>query len=130
MAGANPIGAVRDIAASVLDLLKTRLELAALELAEEKSRLLSTALYALAGLLLMMLGLLMFSFLLVIFFWDTEYRLWAIGGAGLVYGVVGLLLLLSARNKVVNAPVPFDETLAELQRDRDMLAVLRGDEGV
>ncbi len=129
MANGNPIGAVRDIAASVLDLFKTRFELAALELAEEKSRLLSTVLYALAGLLLLMLALLMFSFLLVIFFWDTEYRLWAIAGAGLIYGVIGLLLLLSARNKIVGAPVPFDETLAELQRDRDMLAGLRKDEG-
>ncbi|MCK9508797.1 MAG: phage holin family protein [Pigmentiphaga sp.] len=129
MTGGNPIGAIRDIAASVLDLFKTRFELAALELAEEKSRLLSTVLYALAGLLLLMLALLMFSFLLVIFFWDTEYRLWAIGGAGLTYGVIGLLLLLSARNKIVGAPVPFDETLAELQRDRDMLAGLRRDEG-
>lgn len=129
MAGGNPIGTLRDIAASVLDLFRTRFELAALELAEEKSRLLSVALFALAGLLLLMVALLMFSFLLVIFFWDTHYRLWAIGGAGLVYAAVGVWLLLSARNKVVNAPVPFDETLAELQRDRDLLAGLRRDEG-
>lgn len=129
MAGGNPISALRDIAASVLDLFKTRLELAALELAEEKSRLISTALYALAGLLLLMLALLMFSFLLVILFWDTPYRLWAIAGAGLTYGLIGLVLLLSARNKIVNAPVPFDETLAELQRDRDLLAGLRKEEG-
>lgn len=115
---------LRALAATSVGILRTRLELVAIELAEEKSRLLSMALVALAALLCLTLGLMMFSFLVVVAFWDTEYRHLAIALVGAAYLLIGLIMLLVVRRQAVHAPIAFEETLAELQRDRDMLAAV------
>jgi uncharacterized membrane protein YqjE len=106
-------------------ILKTRLELVAIELAEEKTRLMGLLILALAGLLCLAIGLLMFSFLIVVAFWDTDHRLLSIVLVGLVYLLLGIGMLLAVRKKAIEAPIAFEETLAELERDRELLA---GDE--
>jgi uncharacterized membrane protein YqjE len=106
-------------------ILKTRLELVAIELAEEKTRLMGLLILALAGLLCLAIGLLMFSFLIVVAFWDTDHRLLSIVLVGLVYLLLGIGMLFAVRKKAIEAPIAFEETLAELERDRELLA---GDE--
>jgi uncharacterized membrane protein YqjE len=116
------MGSLRGLAATTVGIVRTRLELIGIELAEEKSRLMSMLLLALAGLLCLTLGLLMFSFLLVVLFWDTQYRLHAITIVGLVYLLVGAGMLLMVRKQAAEAPIAFEQTLMELERDRAMLA--------
>lgn len=77
---------------------------------------------ALAGLLCLTLGLLVFSFLAVVAFWDTEHRHLAIVLVGLVYLLIGVVLLLMARKQAAESPLVFEGTLAELERDREMLS--------
>ncbi len=115
---------LRALAATSVGIIRTRIELVAIELAEEKTRLMSMVLIALAALLCLTLGLLMFSLLVVVLFWDTEHRHLAISLVGLAYLLVGILLLLKVRQQAASAPMPFDETLAELERDREMLAAV------
>nr|WP_257022642.1 phage holin family protein [Pigmentiphaga litoralis] len=119
------VGSLRSLAATSVGILKTRLELVAIELAEEKTRLMGLLILALAGLLCLAIGLLMFSFLVVVAFWDTDHRLLSILLVGLVYLVLGIGMLLAVRKKAIDAPIAFEETLAELERDRELLA---GDE--
>jgi len=115
---------LRALAATSIGILRTRLELVAIELAQEKSRLLGMVLVALAALLCLTLGLMMFSFLIVVVFWDTEYRHLAIALVGAAYLLIGLIMLLMVRRQAVHAPIAFEDTLAELQHDRDMLAAV------
>ena len=79
---------------------------------------------ALAGLLCLTLALLMFSFLAVVAFWDTQHRHLAIILVGLVYLVIGAVLLLLARKQAAESPLVFEGTLAELERDREMLSAI------
>lgn len=98
-----------------------------IELAEEKTRVLGMLILALAGLLCLTLGLLMFSFLAVVAFWDTEHRHLAITVVGVVYLVIGAGLLLLVRKQAAESPIAFEETLAELERDREMLSATDDD---
>ncbi|WP_420226858.1 phage holin family protein [Pigmentiphaga litoralis] len=116
------VGSLRSLAATSVGILKTRLELVAIELAEEKTRLMGLLILALAGLLCLAIGLLMFSFLVVVAFWDTDHRLLSIVLVGLVYLLLGIGMLFAVRKKAIDAPIAFEETLAELERDRELLA--------
>jgi uncharacterized membrane protein YqjE len=114
-------GSLRALSATAIGILRTRLELLAVELAEEKNRLLSILLWSLGGLLALAMGILMLSFLVVAAFWDTNHRLTAFGVVAAVYFLAGIGALLFVRRKIANAPFTFDETLAELERDRQAL---------
>ncbi|QEI05221.1 hypothetical protein FXN63_04750 [Pigmentiphaga aceris] len=114
-------GSLRALGATVIGILRTRLELLAVELAEEKNRLLTILLWALGGLLALAMGILMLSLLVVAAFWDTPNRLTALGVVAALYFLTGVGALLFVRKKVADAPFTFDETLAELERDRQAL---------
>jgi len=122
-------GSLRALSATVIGILRTRLELLAVELAEEKNRLLAILLWALGGLLALAMGILMLSLLVVAVFWDTEHRLTALGVVAAVYFLAGVAALLTVRKKIADAPFTFDETLAELERDRQALGAV-GDNSV
>lgn len=115
-------GSLRALAATSLGIVRTRLELLGIELAEEKTRLLGMLVLALAGLLCLTLGLMTFSLLIVVMFWDTEHRLLAISLVGAFYLLLGLGMLLAVRKQTIESPIAFEETLAELERDRSMLS--------
>jgi uncharacterized membrane protein YqjE len=121
------VGSLRALAATSIGIVRTRLELLGIELAEEKTRVLGMVILALAGLLCLTLGLLMFSFLVVVAFWDTEYRHLSIVLVGLVYLIAGAVMLLLVRKQAADAPIAFEETLAELERDREMLSATDDD---
>ena len=114
-------GSLRALGATVIGILRTRLELLAVELAEEKNRLLAILLWSLGGLLALAMGILMLSLLVVAAFWDTDHRLTALGVVAALYFLSGVGALLFVRNKMANSPFAFDETLAELERDRQAL---------
>lgn len=117
-------GSLRALGATAIGILRTRLELLAVELAEEKNRLLAILLWSLGGLLALAMGILMLSLLVVAAFWDTEHRLTALGVVAALYFLTGVGALLFVRQKIANAPFTFDETLAELERDRQALGAV------
>ena len=111
---------------STLDLLRTRLELAALEFSEEseraKARLLLLVIAALFG----AVALLAASALVVLLFWDT-HRVAALTVVTLVHVAIALGAVLRLKASFDTPHTPFAQTLAELERDREWLSALASD---
>ncbi|CAB3638719.1 phage holin family protein [Paraburkholderia rhynchosiae] len=110
---------LRRIIGSVSAILQTRLELIGIELAEEKDRLLSVLFLGLAAMMLTTMALIALTALIAIAFWDT-YRWQALAGITIVYAIAGLVCALKARSGLRNAPLVFEDTIAEFEKDRDV----------
>lgn len=111
-------------AGDLVAILRTRLEIFSAELSEEKSRAMMLVGMALAGMFFLALALLVFSLWIAALFWSTEYRYWALAGLALIYCLVGLILLLCVRHRLMNDPPPFELTVEELERDARMFSTL------
>jgi uncharacterized membrane protein YqjE len=110
------------LAATSVGLLENRAELLAVELQEEKLRVIKLLAWGLGLLFLSVLavGLLTATVILLI---PEEQRVWAAAGFTLLYligAVVAVFVLKSALKKL-----PFGETLNQIRRDRDWLTSLR-----
>jgi len=110
----------RKLAGSLVAMVQTRLELASVELAEERTRLMKVGLLACFGLVFFGLALVTFTALIAILYWDT-YRLQALGVLVAIYLVLGAICLAWARSLVRHAPPLFEATLAEIDKDREIL---------
>lgn len=108
------------LAAGVLELFRTRLELASVELAEERERLKALAVLAIAGAVLATLAVATISILVVAYFWDT-YRYAAIVGLAVVYAVLAAVAFSRAAAVARQTPTPFAATIAEFEKDRAAL---------
>ena len=113
------------VASSLVGLMRTRLELLALEAAGEKSRLLKLLGMAFAALLFLTLAVLVFTITVAVAFWPTEDRYLALGLLAAFYLVVGVALLLVVRHGLLYGPPPFAATLEELGRDAELLERVR-----
>jgi len=107
--------------AAAVEFLHTRVDLAGLELAEERER--AKLQFLLAGVAAMFLAfaVLCASALVVVVFWDT-HRVAAIAGVTILHLVIGGMALQRLRAHQRSTPRPFTATLAELERDRQWLA--------
>ena len=114
-------GALGQFGASLVGLVHTRVELAALELGETRERTVEAFVLVLVAVLFLAFAVLAASAVVVVLFWDT-YRIAALCGVTLVYLLIGLLALwrLTLRRRG-DRPL-FAGTLAELERDRAWLA--------
>ena len=123
--GAPPSGlkaAASTAASSALNLLRTRLELASIEWAEERERLLTRLGLLFAALLLFILGVLGLCVLAVVYFWDTTAREAAVLVPTALCIVTGLLLYYLSRRVGQRGALPFAATLAEFDKDRAALS--------
>jgi uncharacterized membrane protein YqjE len=111
---------VGNLAATLIGIAHTRLELLTTELQEEIQRaahvLLWAALALLAGMLAMFLG----ALTIILYFWETHRVLAAliITGVFVAVAVIAIGVLFS---KLHGKPPILDATLNELARDRDQL---------
>lgn len=108
--------AVGRIAASVLDMAHTRLELATLEVQEEWQRMLG---YLAATLMAVLLGagaLMLAALFVILLFWDS-YRLAAVGAMAALFALAGATVWLKARASFSARPPLLSATLAELRND-------------
>ena len=118
--------ALARLAESLVAALRTRAELASVELAAERERLvLRVALLAGGSVALAFAALFAGAFVIVLF-WDT-HRLAAIAGVAIVHAAAGGFLVSKARSLGRDAPAPFAATLAELEKDRARIAGVVGD---
>jgi uncharacterized membrane protein YqjE len=113
------------VASDIVAMLRTRVELFSAEVAEQKHRLFTMAAMLLAAGLFLLLAIVVASFLVIAFFWTTEYRYWAIGLLSLAYAATGLMLIWTVCRRVKAEPAPFTATLEELHRDLVVLGQLR-----
>jgi uncharacterized membrane protein YqjE len=122
------IGDVRGIASTGLRAIRTRLELAAIELSEEKAWAVRFLVVAVAGLYLVTFGLLLAIFALVL--WASEANrpaiLAACAAVFLLLGGGGIAYLASASKK--RQPF-FKETIAVLKGDEQALRHAAGATG-
>lgn len=108
------------ISATALSALHTRAELATVEFVEERDRSLARLTLVLIGAVAFTFALLAATTLLVVVFWD-DHRLAVLAVVTLVYGLIGALAMWRLAERRRLEPTPFEQTLAELERDRAWL---------
>ena len=109
-------GALAQLAASALALLRTRIELASVEFAEARERIKSMAVLAAVGAVLALFALLFTSLFVIVCFWEAN-RIAAVGGVALFYIVVAAVTFLRLRKISREATNPFAASLEELEHD-------------
>jgi uncharacterized membrane protein YqjE len=116
------LAAAGRIAATVVAMVGTRLELAAVEFQEDARRLLGYLAWTLLAVFLACSALLFVALFVIVLFWDT-FRLQAVAGVAILFGLGAGVILMRVRAGL-NAQAPlFASTLAELRSD---VAYLRG----
>lgn len=110
------IGNVRRVVRTLLAILSTRLELLGVEVAEQGARIGALMALGVVALLFSIFAIGLFSFGVAVLFWDS-YRLTAIFGLALLYGLIVAVAVLRIRARINEHPAPFAATVAELKAD-------------
>lgn len=100
-------------------MLQNRIELFAVELQEEKCRLIEAILWASAAVVLGMMSLTLLTFVIVIWFWDSA-RLAVLLALGGVY-LLGTIVAWRGLRARLRRTTAFSGTLDEIKRDRACL---------
>jgi uncharacterized membrane protein YqjE len=108
---------------------QARLELAGIELADERDRLIRIAAFGLLGAFALAVSLVALTILVAVVFWDGA-RLPALIAITLVWMGLGLGALWRAKDLARVSSPPMALTLAELRRDLEALRKAVGGEGL
>ncbi|HYM48542.1 MAG TPA: phage holin family protein [Burkholderiaceae bacterium] len=115
------IHSLRQLAISSLSYLRSRVELVALELAHEKSRLTALLVTAVMALLFTALTLVFGAFGVVAYYWDSVYRVQAIYWVTAFFTLAAAICWLVLRAKLRTKSMMFDSSLTELRKDQEAL---------
>ena len=110
------LGSLRGFADGLIGSVRDRIELFAVELQEEKHRLVQTFIWAAAAVVLALLALIFVSIALLVIFWDTARVAVAVGLA-VVYSAGFVAVVVGFKRFLARQPKPFDATLRELRED-------------
>ena len=116
------LAAAGRIAATVVAMIGTRLELAAVEFQEDARRLLGYLAWTLLAVFLAGGAFMLVALFVIVLFWD-DYRLHAIGGMAILFAAVACLIVMKLKSGLNNQATLFSTTLAELRND---VAYIRG----
>jgi len=108
------------LAATLVAIAHTRLDLLSTDLEEGREHLLSLLVLALAGLFFIGVGVVLAAILLVAVFWDT-HRLLALGTLAGFFLAVGIGAWGFAMHKARTKPRLFAASMSELLKDRQQL---------
>jgi uncharacterized membrane protein YqjE len=114
------IASLRSLAANAVGIVRTRLELLANELEEERVRTLEILVLGAVALFCAAFGLVLLTAWLVVALWE-QYRLFTLGVLALAYLVAAGVTLGVLKSKARERSKIFSASLAELRRDRDVL---------
>jgi len=112
---------LRSLAATLIAIAQTRLELLSTEVEEERLRLLQLLLTAFIALFFSALGIVMLTLAVAALFWDTHRVLVMILFAVLYLGI-GAVCGLVMRSRAREKSRLFSASIAELAKDRQQLA--------
>jgi uncharacterized membrane protein YqjE len=113
-------GTATRLSASAVSLLRTRIELASVEFAEERERLkMSIGLVAVA-IVAFGFAAIVVTFGVIAWFWDS-YRYETIAAVALVYAIVGVVALRRQSFLRKAAPTPFSASIDALRKDAEWL---------
>lgn len=111
---------VRRVADTCVSSVHNRVELLAVELQEEKIRLVRLLLWTGAALFAAFLAITVIT-IAVVFLVPDDKRTIALIGFGVIYAVVAVVIAVKLRGEVRNAPPPLADTLSELKKDLQSL---------
>lgn len=111
---------LRGLLATAVALLKTRGELLATEVEEERLRLLGLLLHGAAALLLMGMGVVFLAVFLTVLLWES-YRLLVLGVFSAAFLTAGFIAWTVARRLAGTKSRLFSASLAELEADESAL---------
>lgn len=111
----------KHLLSSLVAHLHTRLALFSTEFAEEKLRLTSLLYSIVLAVFFFFTTLLLILFFVIAFYWDTPYRLHAIGALIALFLTGGGIAWNRARAQILSRPRLFEASLSELYRDRQRL---------
>ncbi len=114
------LGAIRGLADGLFAAAGERLELLAIELHEEKFRLIQVFIWISAAVFSAMLAIMFASLTIVVLFWDSA-RVLVLAGFTVLYGGAFLFIVRTYRRFLARQPRPFEGTLAELRQDRSCI---------
>lgn len=114
------LGSLRGFADGLIGSAHDRLELLAVELQEEKHRLIQVFIWISAMVFLAMLATVFASMAIVVLLWDT-HRVAVVCSLAAIYLVALIGVVLGFRNYLRRQPRPFNATLAELRADRECI---------
>ena len=114
------LASLQRLLATLLDIVQTRVAIVATEFEEERVRLRELVVFGFVALFFVNLGIVLFTLLVVMLFWES-HRLYVMGGFALLYLGVGIVAGMSLRHRLKSRPRLFATTLAELSKDRDQL---------
>jgi uncharacterized membrane protein YqjE len=104
------------IASTLVAMVGTRLELAAVEFQEDARRMLGHVVWALLALFMAVFALMLVALFVIVLFWDS-YRLEAIGGMAALFGLGAAAIMLKVRAGLNTETPLLGATLAELRND-------------
>jgi len=116
------LAAAGRIASTLVAMIGTRLELAAVEFQEDARRLLGYLAWALLAVFLAGGACLLVALFVIVLFWD-DYRLQAIAGMAILFAAGAGLIVMKVKTGLNSQQALFSSTLAELRND---VAYLRG----
>jgi uncharacterized membrane protein YqjE len=111
---------IKHLAQSLLGAARTRLEIFATEIEEERVRLEQMLIFALGAVFCIGMGIVLSTFFVVVLFWDT-HRLAAVGLLAAGFLASGIALGLILRDKAKSRPKLFSATRGELAKDQAAL---------
>lgn len=106
----------RGAANAAVSLVRNRLELLGVELAEEQVRLLALVQYGAIALIALSVGIVFLAVFLTVLFWD-EHRVLVLGTFSALFIASGLWALCTALGYAKRKSTLFSASLAELQKD-------------
>jgi len=110
------LAALGRVASTVISMVGTRLELAAVEFQEDARRLLGYVAWALLAVFLAAAAFMLVALFVIVLFWD-DYRLQAIAAMAILFAASSALILMKVRAGLKANMSVFPATLAELRND-------------
>lgn len=108
------------LAATLVAIVQTRLELLSVDLEEERQHLFTIMLLALVAVFLLGIGIVLAAILIMVIFWDT-HRLLVLALLTVLFLLLGSATGAYALHRVRAKPRLFSSSLSELQKDQQQL---------
>ena len=118
--GEGLLASLTALAATLVAIAHTRLDLLSSDLEEEREHLLSLLVLSLSALFFLGIGVLLATLLLVVAFWDT-YRLPVLAVLTVMFLAAGITAWRIALHKARTKPKLFAASMSELLKDRQQL---------
>ncbi|MBX7157725.1 MAG: phage holin family protein [Verrucomicrobiae bacterium] len=112
---------IKHLSESILEAIKTRMELFCLEWQEEKKRVFILFVSAIIGVVLFFLFLFSFTAAIIISTWETDYRYAVVWALSALYALLTGLSVWIVIRQVKLATPPFKATIEELRKDYSWL---------